>query len=397
MEITSDTYWYVKKFLAHKIAFEPAISGPADVTLVTVDVQERKTLHDLAKELQVDENDLLAYNLWMRKNNIPGDKTYTLIVPVKNNQQAPVLAAAGNRLPTAEHAAEVTVRSTRNGIPVIVAGTSDTWATLAAKTGVSLRQLLRYNDCTIADPVIAGNFYYTKPKKNRTEIPALHVVQPGQSLWAVSQQYGIALKKLQRLNPAITGTPAAGTTVYLVSIPRHVPAPEQVAQVDAEAPFAWAAGETPKVVAVPTEIPALPRDNAPAQPQATTPKDMHRVEAGQTLYGIARSYNLTPADLLAWNNLTVTEPLKPGQLLRLSPPEKMHSPQAENHTAAPHSAAEVETNKTSAGFIVYEVKPADTLYSIARQHGVTIKELMEWNGKKDFAVTPGEKLKIAPK
>jgi membrane-bound lytic murein transglycosylase D len=115
------------------------------------------------------------------------------------------------------------------------------------------------------------------------------------------------------------------------------------------------------------------------------------------LYGIARSYNLTPADLLAWNNLTVTEPLKPGQLLRLSPPEKMLSPQAENHTAAPHSAAEAETNKTSAGFIVYEVKPADTLYSIARQHGVTIKELMEWNGKKDFAVAPGEKLKIASK
>jgi membrane-bound lytic murein transglycosylase D len=43
---------------------------------------------------------------------------------------------------------------------------------------------------------------------------------------------------------------------------------------------------------------------------------------------------------------------------------------------------------------LHEVKTSDTLYSIARQYNVTIKEIMEWNEKKDFSLIVGEKLKI---
>jgi len=43
---------------------------------------------------------------------------------------------------------------------------------------------------------------------------------------------------------------------------------------------------------------------------------------------------------------------------------------------------------------VHEVKSTDTLYSVARQYGVTIKDLMEWNDKKDFALSVGEKLRV---
>jgi membrane-bound lytic murein transglycosylase D len=43
----------------------------------------------------------------------------------------------------------------------------------------------------------------------------------------------------------------------------------------------------------------------------------------------------------------------------------------------------------------HEVKPSDTLYSVARQYGVTIREIMEWNGKKDFSLSVGEKLRVA--
>jgi membrane-bound lytic murein transglycosylase D len=40
------------------------------------------------------------------------------------------------------------------------------------------------------------------------------------------------------------------------------------------------------------------------------------------------------------------------------------------------------------------VKASDTLYAVARQYGVTIKDLMDWNNKKDFTLTVGESLKI---
>jgi membrane-bound lytic murein transglycosylase D len=47
--------------------------------------------------------------------------------------------------------------------------------------------------------------------------------------------------------------------------------------------------------------------------------------------------------------------------------------------------------------IIHDVKPSDTLYSVARKYGVTIKELMDWNGKKDFSLSTGEKLKVFQK
>jgi membrane-bound lytic murein transglycosylase D len=56
----------------------------------------------------------------------------------------------------------------------------------------------------------------------------------------------------------------------------------------------------------------------------------------------------------------------------------------ENNVVTPDKPSEVE----------HQVKATDTLYSIARQYGVTIKELMEWNNKKDFALSVGERLKV---
>jgi membrane-bound lytic murein transglycosylase D len=43
------------------------------------------------------------------------------------------------------------------------------------------------------------------------------------------------------------------------------------------------------------------------------------------------------------------------------------------------------------------VSQSDTLYAIARQYGVTIKDLMDWNDKKELSVKEGEKIKVRRK
>jgi len=106
------------------------------------------------------------------------------------------------------------------------------------------------------------------------------------------------------------------------------------------------------------------------------------VQAGETLYAIAHQYNIGVMDLVHWNDLNLQEGIKPGQVLRLSEP--------------PEPVASVKPVEEPLE-IVHEVKSSDTLYSVARKYGVTIKELMEWNGKKDFNVTVGEKIRILRK
>ena len=86
MHIDENTHWYIRKFLAHKIAFEQEIGLehlPKQLSKYTRGRQ--KTLKQIAQETQSFENDLKPHNLWLKKNRIPDDKTYTVIVPLKVN------------------------------------------------------------------------------------------------------------------------------------------------------------------------------------------------------------------------------------------------------------------------------------------------------------------------
>src|SRR5688572_10729938 len=81
MEITSKTYWYVKKFLAHKVAYEDAVKGPGEITIIRFENNQKKSLTDLAREFALQEEELKAYNKWVRTGYIPGDKSYTVAIP----------------------------------------------------------------------------------------------------------------------------------------------------------------------------------------------------------------------------------------------------------------------------------------------------------------------------
>ena len=108
-------------------------------------------------------------------------------------------------------------------------------------------------------------------------------------------------------------------------------------------------------------------------------KTEHTVQTGETLYAIASQYELGVMDLVNWNNLSLQQSIKPGQVIRLTEPQP--TPASEKAAAEPIELDHI-------------VKPTDTLYSIARKYDVTIQDLMAWNDKKDFTLAVGEKLKV---
>lgn len=92
-------------------------------------------------------------------------------------------------------------RSNDNYFIVVEAG--DNLQTISEATGVSLRNLYRYNDLTPEYVLSAGDIVYLKDKKKRgakefAGVP--HKIEEGQSLYDVSQMYGIHLKNLYQLN-----------------------------------------------------------------------------------------------------------------------------------------------------------------------------------------------------
>lgn len=427
MEITSSTYWYIKKYLAHKIAFEEAVKGVGQIQVLSYENRNKQLLADIAKEVSVDENELKLYNKWAKTGAIPNDRMYTVLIPVGDAKDITLPAAA---IATASgqvseglkgSAATASSRGGRikiNGIAAIKANSGETPAQLASRAGIDLSRFLKWNDISISDR-IEPELYYLLGKKRVRGSESYHKVSSGENLWKISQQYGVQVKKLKRYNHITSDkelTP--GTTLWLsASKPKNSDkeiASTDVIQVDNTKSFSWTvnpdqaeatASGTPIVVDTPV-VNVAPKaqertdslENIQDESLSSTTQDSveqqnvelivrddkkeHIVQAGETLYGIATQYKLGVMDLVNWNNLNVQDGIRPGQVIKLSESQPIAINQKPSIV---HSEIE------------HVVKSTDTLYSVARKYNVTIKELMEWNDKKDFTLSVGEKLKIKSK
>ncbi|WP_240482463.1 LysM peptidoglycan-binding domain-containing protein [Microbacterium sediminis] len=141
-------------------------------------------------------------------------------------------------------------------------------------------------------------------------------------------------------------------------------------------------------LAAPTAAPAAPT------PASTSPGAVHTVAAGDTIWGISRQHGTTVEAILAANGLKASAVIYPGQKLKLGGA----APQAAPAAAAPAPAA-APAAAPQAAPATHEVKPGDTLWGIAHQHGKTVSELLKANGLGAGAIIyPGQKLKLsAPK
>jgi len=169
---------------------------------------------------------------------------------------------------------------------------------------------------------------------------------------------------------------------------------------------------------------------------------VHKVEKGQTLYRIARTYNVSIGDILR-HNPDASEGLQPGQSLKIPSPgpavesnqsnfifhivrkgetlrtianiygAKEEEIKAINQSGLDKLAVEQvikipmdysglfgskpDTTRQSATepeFIQYEVAEKETLYSIARKYNVTIADIMEWNPELKAGLKKGQVIRI---
>ncbi len=104
-----------------------------------------------------------------------------------------------------------------------------------------------------------------------------------------------------------------------------------------------------------------------------TTGDTHAVTAGETLWLIAKRYGSTVAALAQANGLSDPDRITVGQRLRIG-----GSTPSSPATSAPATTAAPETIDT-AGSTTHTVVAGDTLFSIARAHGVAVHELAALN------------------
>lgn len=85
----------------------------------------------------------------------------------------------------------------------VVARSGDTFKSIGKEVGISYRKLARANERPGNYQLHAGDVVYFKKKQKRaTKLykNLMHVVKPGESMYSISQYYGIRLKSLYKLN-----------------------------------------------------------------------------------------------------------------------------------------------------------------------------------------------------
>ncbi|MEZ5420151.1 MAG: LysM peptidoglycan-binding domain-containing protein [Vicinamibacterales bacterium] len=129
---------------------------------------------------------------------------------------------------------------------------------------------------------------------------------------------------------------------------------------------------------------------AAAGPDDTAVLQWYTVKKGESLPTIARRLRVARNDLAEANYLSGRARLVPGQRLvvpRAPSPALLASRGAQGADRAADDAGVPART-------IYRVRKGDTLYAIARRHGVSVENLRAWNGLKGSALAIGARLEI---
>ncbi|MDH7912691.1 LysM peptidoglycan-binding domain-containing protein [Winogradskyella sp. SYSU M77433] len=195
-------------------------------------------------------------------------------------------------------------------------------------------------DNTSPDPIlVTDNTVITSSVKSQDNIPIYHIVKPDETLLDVSRKYNVTLAELKQANNL------------------------QTTLVD----------EGQKLLVKNFDLVDKNSSNLDADSKETA-SNYHVVVKGETLYSLAKRYNLSLEELKQQNNLS-SNLIKVGQKLKVRNFDDSNSEKLYHYTVA----------------------KGDTLYSIANKNGVTVEALKELNRLSSNLIKVGQKLQLRSK
>jgi LysM repeat protein len=182
-------------------------------------------------------------------------------------------------------------------VVIIMKGTS--YLKLAEDNDISLARLFEFNDMNPADIAPADQIIYLQRKRKKGD-GEFHTVATGETVYDVAQKEGIRLESLMEYNFLRQGMqPKVGERLYLRG---KAPSMPKLITDDVTA-----------VVAVSTSNSISAKPNSESSANAFI---LHTVQPKETMYAIAKKYDVSIDDVMKWNNMPSTD-LKIGQQLRI--------------------------------------------------------------------------------
>ena len=96
-----------------------------------------------------------------------------------------------------------------NDLLYIVVRAGDSWKYISKEFDISQKKLRKYNDLYKGYALQVGDILYLEKKNKKADKEYIvHVLRAGESMYSISQKYGIRLKNLYKLNKMDADDPA---------------------------------------------------------------------------------------------------------------------------------------------------------------------------------------------
>ena len=205
-----------------------------------------------------------------------------------------------------------------------------------------------------------------------------YVVQAGDTYAKIAKQFKVPVFLLLQANKGFTKRLTVGDSL---AIPVYVRPMRKMSGVNDEGKSSEPVAEVESESKNDSKNKSSKSSSKPASSSAQTSKSskntttIYTVVAGDNLFAIAKKFDTSVAAIREMNEMGSSSNIVVGQKLKIP------------GTVAAPSAPKVEE-------VVHVVKKGEGLWDISRQYGVTIEDIVKWNGLKDTKIKIGEKLKI---
>jgi LysM repeat protein len=136
--------------------------------------------------------------------------------------QEPIPAVMASSIPKTPSQAKVTATINHrdimlnNNVKYVVVKNGDTFMKIAEDLDMGIWQLYKYNELEKGAVLQPGQILYIQPKRNKVRNIPTHTVKPGETIYDISQQYGIKAKSLYKMNYMPVGSqPTVGQVLKL--------------------------------------------------------------------------------------------------------------------------------------------------------------------------------------
>ena len=246
---------------------------------------------------------------------------------------------------------------------------------ISRRFGISQESLRVWNNIDPSSNVKYGDtIYVSKPDLKpstfvQQNVPLKkgekYIVQAGDTYAKIAKRYKVPVFLLLQANKGFTKRLTVGDSL---SIPTYVRPPRKMSGVNDEVNST----DPAKVIEEP-EVNSKSAKSSKKSAKNTT--IIYTVVSGDNLYSIAKKFSTNISTIREMNNMSANSNLLVGQKLKIP------------GTASSSSSPKMEE-------ITHVVKRGEGLWDISRQYGVSIEDIVKWNGLKDTKIKIGEKLKI---